>query len=157
MWPLLWFCPSARQLLWSLTGCSRTHRIGRVAALPPHHPPPVVPLNSPILSPQNVGATLMSELPRCPDKLSVSAERFGRCPNVVMGGWGINCNYGDNQKRRTDGPSGTRTLSPPFCLSPIIQTLSVKDTHTERLGSKLSRLSADINMHPPALPCLLLS
>lgn len=132
---------------------------GSVAPPPPS--PPVVSLNSPILSPQNVGATLMSELRRCPDKPSVSAERFGRCPNVAMGGWGINCNCGDNQNRRADWPSGTRSLSPPFCLSPVIQTLSVKDTHTdgaERLGSKLSRLSADKNTHPPALPpCLLLS
>lgn len=141
---------------WSLTGCSRTHRIGRLAVCPPPPPPPppVVSLNRPILSPQNAGATLTSELPRCPDM------RFGRCPNVAMGGWGMNCYYGDNQKRRADRPSGTGTLSPPFCLSPIIQTLSVKDTHTdgaERLGSKLSRLSADKNMHPPALPCLLLS
>lgn len=125
----------------------------------PPPPPPVVSLNSPILLPQNVGATLMSGLHRCLDKLSVSTERFGRRPNVAMGGWRINCNFRDNQNRRADPPSGTGTLSPPFCLSPIIQTLSVKDTHTdraERLGSKLSRLSADKNMHPAALPCLLL-
>lgn len=123
---------------------------------PPLPPPsPVVSLNSPILSPQNVGATLMSGLRRCPDKLSVSAERFGRCPNIAMGGRGINCNYGDNQNRRAGRPSGTRSLSPPFCLSQIIETLSVKDTHAdgaEPLGSKLSRLSADKNTHPPALP-----
>lgn len=141
MWPLLWFCPSARQLLWSLTGCCRTHRIGRLAALPPHpaphHPsPPVVSLKSPILLPQNVGATLMSELPRCPDKLSVSAEQLGRCPNVATGGWRINCNYKDNR------PAGTRTLSHPFCLSPIIHTLGVKDTHKDGATAGLQAVTA---------------
>lgn len=57
----------------------------RCPPTPTPPPPPVVPLNSPILSPQNVGATLISELPRCLDKLSVSAERFGRCPQCSDG------------------------------------------------------------------------
>lgn len=47
--------------------------------------PPVVSLKSPILPPQKAGATSMSELPRCPDRPSVFAERFERCPNAVRG------------------------------------------------------------------------
>lgn len=84
MWLLLWFCPGASQLLWSPTGCSRTHRIGRLAECPPS-PPPVVSLKRPILPPQKAGATSMSELPRCPDRPSVFAKRYERCPNAVRG------------------------------------------------------------------------
>lgn len=71
IWPLLWLCPRARQLLWRLTDHSSTQRLGTLVDLPPPGS-----LIRPILSPQNAGATLIHELPRCLDKLSQNKKKY---------------------------------------------------------------------------------
>lgn len=70
MWPLSWLRPDIHYEDWQATA-AHTHLAGWQSC-------PLLPLsNDPLLSQKNAGATLIRELPRCPDRLGQNLDRSG--------------------------------------------------------------------------------